>query len=148
MAQLTAAPPILEGIDSHMDMRDARSGCGPMRRIGESRQCLCNGDDEQLRFVSDAGVPMSYIDYRITLSDGELWQGSTDADGRTERIGSKAAAAFDRVECIARPKEGLMLLPRAGRAGRTTSPRRSRHWKSAMYSPRNTISARRYGRLP
>jgi len=86
------------------ELRGARSGCELMRLTADA--CLCNSFDEQLRFVSAAGVPLSHIDYRISLSDGERWQGSTDAEGRTARIGSKAAATFDKVEFIARRGSG------------------------------------------
>lgn len=84
---------------SGADLREARSGCELMRLTGEGCDCFCHGFDEQLRFVSDQGVPLSHVDYRMTLSDGGLWQGSTDSDGHTERIGSKPPLPSTKASC-------------------------------------------------
>src|SRR5450830_453574 len=70
-------------------LRDAKSGCEMHRRAGQADECWCCGYDEQLEFVSQHEVPLAHADYRLTLSNGEMWIGTTDAKGRTERIGSK-----------------------------------------------------------
>lgn len=54
-----------------------------------------------MQFVSPDDVALSHIDYRLTLSDGETWSGTTDAEGRTQRIGSKQKAQIQTAEFFA-----------------------------------------------
>lgn len=79
-------------------LRDAKSGCEMHRRAGQAEECWCCGYDEQLEFVSQTGVPLAHADYRISVSNGETWTGTTDAKGRTERITSKQEAGITRAE--------------------------------------------------
>ena len=77
-------------------LRDATSGCEMHRRAGQAGECWCCGYDEQLEFVSQTGVPLAHAEYRISVSNGETWTGTTDAKGRTERITSKQEAQITR----------------------------------------------------
>lgn len=79
-------------------LRDATSGCEMHRRAGQAGECWCCGYDEQLEFVSQTGVPLAHADYRISVSNGETWTGTTDARGRTERITSKQEEKITAVE--------------------------------------------------
>ena len=79
-------------------LRDAKSGCEMHRRAGQAGECWCCGYDEQLEFVSQTGVPLAHADYRISVSNGETWTGTTDARGRTERITSKQEEKITAVE--------------------------------------------------
>lgn len=87
-------------------LRDAKSGCEMHRRAGQADECWCCGYDEQLEFVSQHDVPLAHADYRLTLSNGEMWTGTTDAKGRTERIGSKQETLITKAE----------FLPHAGKS--------------------------------
>ncbi|MCC7643454.1 MULTISPECIES: hypothetical protein [unclassified Janthinobacterium] len=69
-------------------LRNATSGCELHRLAGQPDECWCCGYDEQLEFVSQNKVPLAHADYRLTLSNGETWTGTTDAKGRTGRIAS------------------------------------------------------------
>ncbi|WP_162258298.1 hypothetical protein, partial [Frateuria sp. Soil773] len=43
--------------------------------------------DEQFHLVSsEGGEPLPNQPYRITASDGQVWEGISDADGLTERV--------------------------------------------------------------
>lgn len=79
-------------------LRDAGSGCEMHRRAGQADECWCCGFDEQLEFVSQTDVPLAHADYRLTVSNGETWTGTTDAKGRTERIASKQAERIVKAE--------------------------------------------------
>ena len=70
-------------------LRNATSGCELHRLAGQPDECWCCGYDEQLEFVSQNHVPLAHADYRLTLSNGETWTGTTDAKGRTGRVASK-----------------------------------------------------------
>ena len=63
--------------------------------------------DEQIRFVGPSGAPLANIGYRLHLADGTTAEGVTDADGRTVRVATGQAVAFDSAE----------LLPPAGVQG-------------------------------
>ena len=63
--------------------------------------------DEQIRFVGPSGAPLSNLGYRLHLADGTTAEGVTDADGRTVRVATGQAVAFDSAE----------LLPPAGVQG-------------------------------
>ena len=63
--------------------------------------------DEQIRFVGPSGAPLSNLGYRLHLADGTTAEGVTDADGRTVRVATGQAVAFDSAE----------LLPPAGAHG-------------------------------
>lgn len=79
-------------------LRDAKSGCEMHRRAGQADECWCCGFDEQLEFVSQNGVPLAHADYRLSVSNGETWTGTTDGKGRTGRIDSKQAERIVKVE--------------------------------------------------
>lgn len=47
--------------------------------------------DEQFRLVhADTDIPLAHHRYRITTSDGQVWEGISDGDGLTERIHAQA----------------------------------------------------------
>lgn len=78
-------------------LRDAQTGCEMYEKLGWDsgdhnsegfHACGCTQFDEQLQFVSEKKVPLSNIDYRLTLGDGRLIKGTTDNDGKTKRIKS------------------------------------------------------------
>jgi len=47
--------------------------------------------DEQFHLVhADTDIPLAHHRYRITSSDGQVWEGISDEDGFTERIHAKA----------------------------------------------------------
>ena len=79
-------------------LRNATSGCELHRLAGQPDECGCCGYDEQLEFVSPANVPLAHADYRLTLSNGETWTGTTDAKGRTGRVASKQEEQITMVE--------------------------------------------------
>jgi hypothetical protein len=79
------------------DLRDAQTGCEMFEKMGwnsashninGSLNCGCKQFDEQLRFVSEKGKPLSNIEYRLTVGDGRTLKGKTDNDGKTIRIKS------------------------------------------------------------
>lgn len=67
-------------------LRNTTSGCELHRLAGQPDECWCCGYDEQLEFISQNKVPLAHADYRLTLSNGETWTGTTDAKGRTGRV--------------------------------------------------------------
>lgn len=82
-------------------LRDAQTGCDIYEKLGwdsgehnsaDFHKCGCKQFDEQLRFVSEEGKPLSNIDYRLTLVDGRELRGTTDNDGNTKRIKSATKA--------------------------------------------------------
>ena len=79
-------------------LRDARSGCEMHRRAGQAGECWCCGFDEQLEFVSQNNVPLAHAAYRLSVSNGETWTGTTDGKGRTGRIASKQAERIVKAE--------------------------------------------------
>lgn len=81
-------------------LRNATSGCELHRLAGQPDECWCCGYDEQLEFVSPANVPLAHADYRLTLSNGETWTGTTDARGRTGRVASKREALITQAEFL------------------------------------------------
>ncbi len=80
------------------ELRDCQTGCEIYEKLGwEGSQfgkagihkCTCIQYDEQLQFVSEKNVPLSNIEYRLTLGDGRtLKKDKTDKDGKTMRIRS------------------------------------------------------------
>ncbi|OEZ68036.1 hypothetical protein JAB5_48800 [Janthinobacterium sp. HH103] len=108
-------------------LRNATSGCELHRLAGQPDECWCCGYDEQLEFVSQNKVPLAHADYRLTLSNGETWTGTTDAKGRTGRIASKREEQITQAEflphadkspcCAAAPKHAapaVKLVPLEG----------------------------------
>jgi hypothetical protein len=101
-------------------LRNATSGCELHRLAGQPDECWCCGYDEQLEFVSQNSVPLAHADYRLTLSNGETWTGTTDAKGRTGRIASKQEAQITQAEflpqadkspcCAAAPKHAAPAI--------------------------------------
>ena len=81
-------------------LRDAKSGCELHRLAGQPDECWCCGYDEQLEFVSQNKVPLAHADYRLTLSNGETWTGTTDAKGRTGRVASKREEQITQAEFL------------------------------------------------
>ncbi|PLY48541.1 hypothetical protein CSZ94_00930 [Janthinobacterium sp. ROICE36] len=81
-------------------LRDAKSGCELHRLAGQPDECWCCGYDEQLEFVSQNQVPLAHADYRLTLSNGETWTGTTDARGRTGRVASKWEEQITQAEFL------------------------------------------------
>ena len=81
-------------------LRNATSGCELHRLAGQPDECWCCGYDEQLEFVSPANVPLAHAAYRLTLSNGETWTGTTDARGRTGRVASKREALITQAEFL------------------------------------------------
>ncbi len=82
-------------------LRDAQTGCEMYEKLGWDEadhnsegfhKCGCKQLDEQLQFVSEKKVPLSNIDYRLTLGDGRTLRGTTDNDGKTKRIKSATKA--------------------------------------------------------
>ncbi|MGX9733108.1 hypothetical protein ACWYXO_21190 [Janthinobacterium aestuarii] len=101
-------------------LRNATSGCELHRLAGQPDECWCCGYDEQLEFVSQNSVPLAHADYRLTLSNGETWTGTTDAKGRTGRIASKREEQITQAEflphadkspcCAAAPKHATPAI--------------------------------------
>ncbi|PIG28672.1 hypothetical protein CLU93_2969 [Janthinobacterium sp. 35] len=101
-------------------LRNATSGCELHRLAGQPDECWCCGYDEQLEFISQNKVPLAHADYRLTLSNGETWTGTTDAKGRTGRIASKQEAQITQAEflpqadkspcCAAAPKHAAPAI--------------------------------------
>ena len=81
-------------------LRNATSGCELHRLAGQPDECWCCGYDEQLEFVSQNKMPLAHADYRLTLSNGETWTGTTDAKGRTGRIASKREEQITQAEFL------------------------------------------------
>ncbi|MBT1072769.1 hypothetical protein [Pelotalea chapellei] len=89
-------------------LRDAQTGCeiyeklcwdGAEHNSEHFHKCGCKQFDEQLQFVSEKKVPLSNIDYRLTLADGRSVRGRTDSDGKTKRIKSATKAiAIEKAE--------------------------------------------------
>lgn len=89
-------------------LRDAQTGCDMYEMLGWDsgdhnsegfHACGCKQFDEQLQFVSEKKVPLSNIDYRLTLGDGRAITGTTDNDGKTKRIKSATKAiAIEKAE--------------------------------------------------
>lgn len=82
-------------------LRDAQTGCEMYEKLGWDsgdhnsegfHKCGCKQFDEQLQFVSEKKIPLSNIDYRLTLGDGRTLKGTTDNDGKTKRIKSATKA--------------------------------------------------------
>lgn len=42
--------------------------------------------DEQIQFLNASGTKLANLQYKLTLSDGSTSQGTTDSDGRTQRV--------------------------------------------------------------
>ncbi len=101
-------------------LRNATSGCELHRLAGQPDECWCCGYDEQLEFVSQNKVPLAHADYRLTLSNGETWTGTTDVKGRTGRVASKQEAQITQAEflphadkspcCAAAPKHAAPAI--------------------------------------
>jgi type VI secretion system secreted protein VgrG len=79
------------------EIRDAQTGCEIFQKLGwesaahnhdRSLNCGCKQFDEQLRFISEKGTPLSNIEYRLKLGDGRTLKSKTDNDGKTIRIKS------------------------------------------------------------
>jgi hypothetical protein len=76
------------------ELRDCQTGCEIYERLGwgnsvfRDHKCGCIQYDEQLQFVSEKNVPLSNIEYRLTLGDGRTLKGNTDNDGKTMRVRS------------------------------------------------------------
>jgi hypothetical protein len=93
------------------ELRDAQTGCEIYEKLGwdsaahnsESfHKCGCNPHDEQLRFVSADGEPLSNTDYIVTIEDGRTVSGTTDDDGKTKRIRSvNKEQSIEKVEFVA-----------------------------------------------
>lgn len=89
-------------------LRDAQTGCEIYEKLGwdsgdhnseDFHKCGCKQFDEQLQFVSEKKVPLSNIDYRLTLGDGRSVRGTTDNEGKTKRIKSATKAiAIEKAE--------------------------------------------------
>jgi len=82
-------------------LRDAQTGCEIYEKLGWDsgdhnsegfHACGCKQFDEQLQFISEKKVPLSNIDYRLTLGDGRTVRGTTDNNGNTKRIKSATKA--------------------------------------------------------
>jgi hypothetical protein len=90
------------------ELRDAQTGCEIYERLGwdsadhnkeEFFKCRCEQFDEQLCFVSEKGVALSNIEYRLTLGGGRTVSGKTDNDGKTKRICSaNKAISIEKAE--------------------------------------------------
>lgn len=99
------------GVVKGAELRDAQTGCEIYERLGWDiaphneegfHKCACKPFDEQLRFVSEKGKPLSNTDYLVTLDDGRTLGGTTDKDGKTERIrSSNKEQAIEKVEFLA-----------------------------------------------
>jgi hypothetical protein len=96
------------GVVKGASLRDAQTGCEIYERLGwdiadfnaeRFHICGCKPFDEQLRFISEKGVPLSNIEYRLTLGDGRVVSGKTDNDGKTTRIRStNKAVSIEKAE--------------------------------------------------
>ena len=99
------------GVVKGAELRDAQTGCEIYERLGWDiadfneegfHKCGCKPFDEQLRFVSEKGEPLSNTDYLVTLDDGRTVGGTTDKDGKTKRIrSSNKEQAIEKVEFLA-----------------------------------------------
>jgi hypothetical protein len=68
--------------------REDQTGCDMSQRFGGPIQCECEQLDEQIRFISEMNIPLSNIEYRLTLADGRTLKGKTNNEGKTNRIKS------------------------------------------------------------
>jgi LysM repeat protein len=66
-------------------------------RVNQIAPCF----DEQLCFVSEEGVALSNIDYRLTLDNGNIVRGKTDNEGQTKRIKTSGAQGIQKAEFFA-----------------------------------------------
>ncbi len=99
------------GVVKGAELRDVQSGCEIYEQLGWDsavhneegfHKCGCKPFDEQLRFVSEKGKPLSNTDYLVTLSDGRTVGGTTDNDGKTKRIrSSNKEQVIEKVEFLA-----------------------------------------------
>jgi len=99
------------GVTKGVELRDVQTGCEIYERLGWDsaahneegfHKCGCKPFDEQLRFVSEKGKPLSNTDYIVTLDDGRTVGGTTDNDGKTKRIRSaNKERTIEKVEFIA-----------------------------------------------
>jgi len=99
------------GVTKGVELREVQTGCEIYERLGWDsaahneegfHKCGCKPFDEQLRFVSEKGKPLSNTDYLVTLDDGRTMSGTTDNDGKTKRIRSaNKERTIEKVEFIA-----------------------------------------------
>ncbi len=99
------------GVVKGAELRDVQTGCEIYERLGWDsaihneegfHRCGCKPFDEQLRFVSEKGTPLSNTDYLVTLDDGRTISGTTDNDGKTKRIRSSSKErTIEKVEFLA-----------------------------------------------
>lgn len=83
------------------DLRVAKNGCELWEKRSWKSVCRCNGFDEQLCFMSENGIALSNVNYRLTLSNGGTSSGKTDASGRTQRIRSKQVVQIEKAVLFA-----------------------------------------------
>lgn len=88
-------------------VRGAKNGCEAHRMLGEFDACQCYSCDEQLKFVSPAGIALSNTRYRLTVGNGELVEGITDDQGRTTRVRTADSTPIKKVEFFGQPDDGI-----------------------------------------
>ena len=80
---------------------NAAAGASPAAAASASEAATTSPSfDEQIRFVGPTGAPLSNLGYRLHLADGATAEGITDADGRTGRVTTAKAVAFDSAELL------------------------------------------------
>jgi hypothetical protein len=99
------------GVVKGAELGEVQTGCEIYERLGWDsaahnevgfHRCGCKPFDEQLRFVSEKGKPLSNTDYLVTLDDGRTVAGTTDNDGKTKRIRSSSKErTIEKVEFLA-----------------------------------------------
>ncbi|MDR2861142.1 MAG: hypothetical protein LBV07_01120, partial [Syntrophobacterales bacterium] len=90
---------------SGTSLLDAQTGCEIWERLGAKEPCTCKIYDEQIKFVSETGRPITETSYCITLESGRTLTGTTGAAGKTGLIKSaNEQLRVQKVEFIATDK--------------------------------------------
>lgn len=76
--------------------------------------------DEQIRFVGPTGAALSNIPYVLQLQDGSRFDGTTDIDGRTARISTRAPLAITGAQLSA-PAQASGCCSAAGLPSQTVA---------------------------